>query len=144
VKTLLLWLTAGLPLGAFAQNYSLDWCKVAGGGGVSTGATYQVSGTLGQPDAGGAMAGGTYSLTGGYWALVSAVQTPGLPYLSVARLGSSVVVSWPNTGSYTLQQNNDLQTGNWTANGNLVSTANGTNSITINSPTGNLFFRLHR
>src|SRR5208283_2454725 len=26
-----------------AQNYSIDWYKIAGGGGTSTGATYQVS-----------------------------------------------------------------------------------------------------
>jgi hypothetical protein len=35
----------------FAQSYSIDWYKIAGGGGTSTGATYQVSGTIGQPDA---------------------------------------------------------------------------------------------
>ena len=43
---------------------SVDWYKIAGGGGTSTGGTYQVSGTIGQPDASGAMTGGNYSLTG--------------------------------------------------------------------------------
>jgi len=44
--------------------YSINWYKIAGGGGTSTGGTYQVSGTIGQPDASGAMTGGNYSLTG--------------------------------------------------------------------------------
>jgi hypothetical protein len=52
-----------------AQNYSIDWFKVAGGGGTSSNGTYQVSGTIGQPDASGAMTGGNYSLVGGYWSL---------------------------------------------------------------------------
>jgi hypothetical protein len=55
----------------------------------------------------------------------------------------SVIVSWPNTGSYTLQQNSELTTpAGWTTSGYSITTANGTNSITINPPTGNLFFRL--
>ena len=53
------------------------------------------------------------------------------------------MVSWPNTGSYTLQQNpNIAATAGWTASGYAVATANGTNSISITPPTGNLFFRL--
>ena len=51
-------------LGAQAQiNYSLDWFKVSGGGGTSTRGVYSVSGTIGQPDASGAVTGGNYSLT---------------------------------------------------------------------------------
>ncbi len=57
------------PAAGFAQQYSIDWYKVAGGGGTSTGGTYSVSGTIGQHDAGGPMTGGNYSLTGGFWAL---------------------------------------------------------------------------
>ena len=49
-----------------AQNYSIDWYKVAGGGGTSTGGVYSLSGMIGQPDASGAMTGGGYSLTGGF------------------------------------------------------------------------------
>ena len=131
------------PMLLFAQQYSIDWYKVAGGGGTSTSATYQVTGTLGQPDASGALTGGGYSLTGGYWSLISAVPTPGTPNLTITRSGTSVIISWPATGSYTLQQNGNLsvQSG-WATSGYSVSTANGTNSITITSPVGALFFRL--
>ena len=68
-----------------AQTYTIDWYKIAGGGGTSTGGTYQVSGTIGQPDASGAMSGGDYSLTGGFWSLISVVQTAGAPTLTITH-----------------------------------------------------------
>lgn len=131
---------ASLP--ALAQSYSIDWYKIAGGGGTSTNGQYTLSGTIGQHDAGGPMTGGNYSLTGGFWALISVVQTAGLPNLSVTHSGNSVTISWPNTGTYALQQNPVLTSAGWTTSGYTITTANGTNSITITSPTGNLFFRL--
>jgi len=135
---------AGLfALATQAQQYSIDWFRVSGGGGTSTGDVYAVSGTIGQPDAGMAMSGGSYSLTGGFWSLIAVVQTPGLPNLTITYSGNSVIISWPNTGSSTLQQSSNLAapTG-WTTSGYTITTVNGTNSITITPPTGNLFFRL--
>src|SRR5271166_55786 len=134
-----------LPMVAFSQAYSIDWYKIAGGGGTSAGGTYQVSGTMGQPDAGGPMTGGSYSLTGGFWSLISVVQTAGLPNLTITHAGNSVIVSWPDSGSYTLQQNSNLAVpADWATSGYAVTTNNpiGTNSITVTPPTGNLFFRL--
>jgi hypothetical protein len=129
---------------ALAQtNYTIDWYTIDGGGGTSTGGVYAVSGTIGQPDASGAMTGGNYSLTGGFWSLIAAVQTAGLPNLVITFVGpNSIVVSWPNTGSYTLQTNNNLSTSNWLGYGGAISTVNGTNSVTVTPPIGNLFFRL--
>ena len=125
-----------------AQTYSIDWYKVAGGGGTSTGGVYSVSGTIGQPDAGGPMTGGNYSLTGGFWSLIAVVQTPGAPLLTITYSGNSMTVSWPSPSTgWTLQQNSDLTTTSWSTSGGISD--NGTNkSITITSPTGNLFFRL--
>ena len=126
-----------------AQSYSIDWYKISGGGGTSTGGTYAVSGSIGQPDAGVAMSGGSYSLTGGFWSFIAVVQTAGLPNLTIMRNGNTVSVSWADTGSCTLQQNANLALANgWTPCGNTVNCNNGTNSITITSPTGSLFFRL--
>ena len=144
MKTLILLFALLIPSLGFAQQYSIDWYKIAGGGGTSTGGTYQVSGTIGQPDAGGAMTGGNYSLTGGFWALISVVQTPGLPLLTITLNPqlSTVTVSWPDTGSYTLLQNSNLAGGSWTTSGYTITTSNGMNSVTIMPPTGNLFFRL--
>jgi hypothetical protein len=145
IALLLLLSTLNLQLSTcFAQSYSIDWYKISGGGGTSTGGVYSVSGTIGQPDAGGPMTGGNYSLTGGFWALISVVQTAGLPLLTITLNSqlSTVTVSWPDTGSYTLQQNSNLAGGSWTTSGYTVTTSNGTNSITLTPPTGNLFFRL--
>jgi hypothetical protein len=143
MKQLILLLGLLFPAASFAQSYAIDWYKIAGGGGTSTGATYQVTGTIGQPDASGAMSGGNYSLTGGFWSLIAVVQTAGLPNLTITHNGNAVSASWPNTGNYTLQQNANLALASgWVPTGYQISTANGTNSITIASPAGNLFFRL--
>jgi hypothetical protein len=45
-----------------AQQYSVDWYKIAGGGGTSTNGQYSISGTIGRHDAGGLMTGANYSL----------------------------------------------------------------------------------
>ena len=130
-------------LPALAQQFSVDWYKVAGGGGTPSGSTHSVSGTIGQHDAGAAMKGNSYSVTGGFWSIIAAVPVPGVPNLVIQSLGhAGAKVSWPNSGSYTLQQNSNLAKGTWTASGYAITTANGTNSITITPPAGNLFFRL--
>jgi len=131
------------PATGRAQSYSIDWYKISGGGGASTGGVYSVSGTIGQHDAGGPMTGGGYSLYGGYWALY-AVQTPGLPWLYISRTGPSNVLVWwlSGSGSFTLQTNNNLTASPWVGYGGAVNSSNGTNSVTISPPTGNLYFRL--
>lgn len=126
-----------------AQNYSTDWHKIAGGGGQSTGAVFQVTGTIGQPDAGPVMTGGNYSVTGGFWSLISVVQTVGAPTLIITHSGNSVKILWPfpSTG-WTLEQSPDLTSTNW-ANSGGVSNDGTNNSITLTSPPGRLFFRLY-
>ena len=91
------------------------------------------------------MSGGNYSLTGGFWSLIAVVQTAGLPNLTITQNGNTVTVSWPNTVSCTLQQNDNLAVpSGWVPTVYQINPANGTNSITITSPTGNLFFRLQQ
>ena len=52
-----------------ASDISLDWWTIDGGGKMwCAGGDLELSGTVGQPDAGGTMAGGDYTLTGGFWA----------------------------------------------------------------------------
>ena len=128
-------------LQALGQSYSIDWYKISGGGGTST------NGTIGQPEASSTMSGGNYSLTGGFWSLISVVQTAGLPKLTITHGGNTVTVSWPDTStnSYTLQQNVNLTVpAGWAPSSYAISTNNGTCSITIPSPAGNWFFRLSK
>lgn len=65
-----------MALVAFASiasaQYAVTWYTIDGGGGTSTGATYSISGTIGQPDAGPTMTGSTYAVTGGFWVGVGA------------------------------------------------------------------------
>ncbi len=101
-----------------------------------------MTGTIGQPDASGAMTGGNYSLTGGFWSLISVVQTLGAPTLLISHSGNTVTVYWQDVSGWSLQQNNNLTLpANWSASGG-VTTSSGTNYLNISSPTGNLFFRL--
>lgn len=147
MKALLLF-TTGLALAtrALAQSYSIDWFTIDGGGGTSTGALYSVSGTIGQPDAGGPMTGGNFSLTGGFWSLY-AVQTPGAPLLSIAKTTTNTLaVFWPSPSTgYVLQQNtNNVASVNWS---NVVTAPiddGVTKTVIVNPPTGNRFYRLFK
>jgi len=47
-------------------GYILIWNTIDGGGGLSSGGTYQLEGTIGQPDTA-YSAGGKYELLGGFW-----------------------------------------------------------------------------
>ncbi|MEI6676739.1 MAG: hypothetical protein WCO57_16330 [Verrucomicrobiota bacterium] len=128
---------------ACAQNYSIDWSKIAGGGGTSSGSAYSISGTIGQPDAGGALTGGNYSVTGGFWSLISVVQTPGAPLLTITRSGANVIVSWPSPATgFSLQHNSNPATTNWTSFSGPVSDDGTTRRVTNSPPTGTKFFRL--
>jgi hypothetical protein len=52
-----------------ADDFTLDWWTIDGGGDMWTnGGEYELSGTIGQPDAGVAMTGGDFELVGGFWA----------------------------------------------------------------------------
>ena len=145
MKTLLISAAAVLllALNLNAQTYSIDWFKVAGGGGTSTGGVFTVSGTIGQHDAG-SMTGGQYALTGGFWGIVGVVPTPGAPLLQLARTATNTVVIWwpsPSTG-FVIQQNGDLRTTNWAAPQQTVTDNGTTKSIVIAPPLGNLYYRL--
>jgi hypothetical protein len=127
-----------------AQPYAIDWYKVAGGGGTSTGGVYSVSGTAGQPDAG-TMTGGSYGLVGGFWSLIAVVPTAGGPLLTIFRTPTNTVaLQWPSPSTgYLLQQNtNRVNSLNW-SNVVTVPTDNGTTkTVVVNPPAGNRYYRL--
>jgi hypothetical protein len=67
----LLTLTTLLAVAAHAQSgsgYDLSWWTIDGGGiTFAAGGTFNLGGTVGQPDASNALTGGPYSLRGGFW-----------------------------------------------------------------------------
>ena len=88
------------------------------------------------------MTGGNYSLTGGFWSLISVAQTPGAPTLYISHAGNTVTVFWQNESGWNLQQNSNLTIpANWSASGGIT-TSNGTNYLNVVNPSGNLFYRL--
>ncbi len=61
-----------------ANDFSLDWWTIDGGGEMfTTGRDFELSGTIGQPDANTVvMTGGEYELTGGFWVIAFAEPEP--------------------------------------------------------------------
>jgi len=125
------------------QTYSIDWFTIDGGGGTSTGGVYAVSGTIGQPDAG-HMSGGNFTIDGGFWGIIAAIQSPGSPPLRIVHTSTNtVVVAWPapSTG-FSLQQNLDLNTVAWGGVTNTINVVGSENQIIVAPPVGNRFYRL--
>ncbi len=60
-------LILGVASVGFAQTYDLTWHSIDGGGGFSAGGSFELEGTIGQPDAG-ILTGGNFELSGGFWA----------------------------------------------------------------------------
>ena len=58
-------------------DFDLSWHTIDGGGGTSTAGSFELTGTIGQPDAGAVMTGGKFTLIGGFWAGVG--SAPGEP-----------------------------------------------------------------
>lgn len=131
----------GLSATAALAQYSLDWYKIAGGGDISTGEVYSVSGTIGQPDAGGPMTNGQYSVIGGFWALPLVVQTPGAPTLHITNTVAGWATIWwaPPTPGFVLQESPSPAPTAWT---NAPSGTN--NPVTVPATLPTRFYRLFK
>jgi hypothetical protein len=133
-----------LPLHA---QYSIDWFTIDGGGTTSTGGVYTVSGTIGQPDAGLTMTGGSYALVGGFWSIFAAVQTEGAPNLIVTRSNSAVIVSWPLPATgWVLEYTDSLPqvSALWLQIPPPYQTNGAYLQFTESVPLGHRFYRLHK
>jgi len=87
-------------------------------------------------------AGGTFTTAGGKVSAYAAEATIAPPLLLVSHSGNTVTVFWQAVSGWTLHQNSNLaNTNGWALNSSWT-TSNGTNSLILTSPPGNLFFRL--
>jgi hypothetical protein len=59
-------LIVSIAVAQSSVGYDLTWSTINGGGGSSSGSGYALDGTLGQFDAG-ALSGGGYTVSGGFW-----------------------------------------------------------------------------
>ena len=97
IKLLLLVAAAALvpgTVGGEDGTFVLETSSIDGGGGFSSGGGFELTGTIGQHDAGQPQFGGPFALTTGIWAGV--LQNPGSPLLGIRReSGGAVTVFWP-------------------------------------------------
>jgi hypothetical protein len=126
--------------GAQAQ-YTIDWHTIDGGGGTSTGGVYSVTGTVGHPDAGATMTNGQFAVTGGFWALPTAIQTDEAPTLTITpATPGNATISWtPSTPGFVLQETWSLAPANWTN-----SPSGSTNGIVVPATLPTKFYRLFK
>lgn len=137
-KILIITMVSALGLCAWAQ-LSIDWHTIDGGGGISTGGVYSVSGTIGQADANTVqMTGGSITLEGGFWSIY-AVQMPGVPYLTIMPAGSGMaLISWvPDSTGWVLQQTESLTSPAWSNAPSMT-----TNNVTVPTTPPVRFYRL--
>ena len=133
-----------------AQPYDLAWSTIDGGGGTSTAGVYTVTGTIGQADAG-RLNSSDFTIDGGFWSIVAAIQEPGAPALSVrSTRTNTIVVSWSMTWpGFALLENSDLNTTNWvqvTTPPVIVVTSQTTadKQVVVPTPTRKRFYRLKK
>jgi hypothetical protein len=143
MKRLLAWFILSLAMTTRGQTYSIDWFTIDGGGGTSSGGAYSLSGTIGQPDAG-RMSGGNFTLEGGFWGIIAAVQTQGSPFLRIfLTTTNTVVVAWPTAATgFSLEQNGNVAAPGWVTVTNTPSVVGSEYQLTVNPPIGNKFYRL--
>ena len=109
LNTLILTLALALAPAALAQDYDIDWYTIDGGGGTSIGDVFELSGTIGQPDAGVVMTAGDFSLTGGFWIAPGTAGPPcpaditGDGVVDVLDL-LEVLSQWGTTGSADINE----------------------------------------
>ena len=65
-KQLIIIYVLGIFVSVAFADYSISWYTIDGGGGTSSGGPYQMTGTIGQPDAG-YHDEAPYELLGGFW-----------------------------------------------------------------------------
>jgi len=128
---------------AFAQDYAVDWHKIAAGGGTSSNSQYTVTGTIGQPDTA-HVAGDSFTVDGGFWAFAAAVQGPGAPHLTIQLTSTNTIgISWPSSSAgFVLQSSSSLVSTNWSTLPSLPSDDGTTKTLIVPPILGYQFFRL--
>jgi uncharacterized repeat protein (TIGR01451 family) len=90
-----------------AAQYEISWWTVDGGGAIgATGGTYALSGTTGQPDAGGPYAGGTYTLHSGFWSIAAGGSAGAIADLAITKTDGSATAVPGATVTYTIVASN--------------------------------------
>jgi hypothetical protein len=123
-------------------QYAIDWWTLDGGGGTSSGGSYTLSGTIGQPDAG-VLTGGPYTLSGGFWPGILIVPIPGGPTLTLTLSDNLVTIAWPSPSTgFLLEQCDNLATLTWTPVPQTPTDNGSQKQVTVFAEAHTRFFRL--
>jgi hypothetical protein len=115
-------------------QFSLNWLTLDGGGNASSGGSFTVRGTMGQPDAAPALTGGSFRLEPGFWSGVTVLQTPGAPTLKISFIGGGLaILSWPaNVSGFTLEETATVEQPNsWIATPQPVADTATEHTVTV-------------
>jgi hypothetical protein len=131
---------------ASAQSYSVTSHTIAGGGGTSSGGAYAVTGAIAQHDANAISIGGTYIISGGFFAQYMALQQIGAPHLIIRGVGANVQVVWgSNVPGWVLQSNStDLAPANWLDVVGTPTVSGPEQFLQFAAGSGRVFFRLRK
>jgi uncharacterized repeat protein (TIGR01451 family) len=89
-----------------SQSYDASWWTVDGGGATLAGGPYGLTGTTGQPDAGGPFTGGSFGLGSGFWAVTAGGATPVQADVALTKSDSQDPVGAGHLLVYTLRVTN--------------------------------------
>lgn len=132
-------LGVGILIPAFGQ-YRLESFAFGGGGGISTGGQYELTGTSGQSDAGPQLDGGVFAVEGGFWPTTVEWTALNGPTLAITLVGDSIRITWaPASDAYMLQEAAELPAGTW---GEVA--GGGVSPVVVPATDGPRFFRLIR
>ena len=110
-------------------TFSVNWFKVAGGGGASTGGVYSVTGTVGQQDAGGPMQACNYSVEGGFWSLYANIPANPVPSATITVPASVCANSTGNGASVPSAGAGAIYS--WTIGNGTITSGSTSDSITF-------------
>jgi hypothetical protein len=123
-----------------AAQYTMDWHTMDGGGASGAGGTYEMRGTLGQPDA---YSGNspTVQFAGGFWSF----PDDALPLLRIFIHNGDIVLAWPEPSpGFVLQETPDLAVPDWADIPYAPSLVGEEWMLNWGPPVGKHFFRLRR
>jgi hypothetical protein len=89
---------------AAADDFGLDWWTIDGGGDTSWSADLELTGTIGQHDAGHTLSGGGFELTGGFW--LSAAQAS--PPVCLGDSNCDDAINWRDIDYFVAGQNDNV------------------------------------
>lgn len=128
-------------------DFSIESCALVAGGQTGNAGIYMLEGTIGQCGVN-KLYSQNYSIDGGYWSIIAAVQEPGAPELSLRRtLTNTIVISWSDALiGYQLHESIDLNTTNWNVLTNsqsvVVIFGKLEKQVILQTPLGNRYYRL--